>query len=298
MTAPRPLAASGDRVHVRTVEEGDLAAYRTAVLASRERLRVWNPANPDDLRWHLSAQSDLHRTFMILARDPRGDHGIVGKVNVTNVVRGRFQSAVMGYDSYDPYAGQGLFREGLALIVGLAFARDGMDLHRVEANVQPGNAVSAGMLRSLGFRKERFIPRMLYLSDAQGRDAWRDHDAYAVTREEWPAPAYAPHDWPYLAAVVTGRSELRGDLARALSVELGVPRLALELIGDPALLLRIAQECPTGVVLDVPELAGPLAGLQDLLPVIDVVREGLGDSSDLTASRVSRIALRVRGHRL
>ena len=34
---------------------------------------------------------------------------MVGKVSVTDAVRGRFESAAMGYDAYDPYAGRGLF---------------------------------------------------------------------------------------------------------------------------------------------------------------------------------------------
>ena len=62
----------------------------------------------------------------------------------------------MGYDAYDPYAGRGLFAEGLRLVVGLVLAAEpgGMGLHRLEANVQPGNTVSAGLLRSLGFQRE------------------------------------------------------------------------------------------------------------------------------------------------
>ena len=114
-----------------------------AVEQSRRRLSQWNPVNADDLGRHLAAQGRDHRTFVIHATAPEGDHDLVGKVNVTNVVRGRFLSAAMGYDAYDPYAGRGLFAEGLRLVVGLVLAAEpgGMGLHRLEANVQPGNAV-------------------------------------------------------------------------------------------------------------------------------------------------------------
>lgn len=86
-----------------------------------------------------------------------GGHDIVGKVNVTEVVRGGFGSAAKGYDAYDPHAGLGLLAEGLALVMNLAFAAetvDGMDPHRVAAAVPPGNVRSAALLRSWGFQCE------------------------------------------------------------------------------------------------------------------------------------------------
>ena len=174
---PPELAAAGDRVHVRTVRPDDVEPYRRAVLASVDRLRRWNPVTPDDLPRHLAAQSADYRTFLILAKRVRGGQPFVGRVNVTNAVRGRFRSVAMGYDAYEPYAGQGLFADGLRLVLDLAFATvedGGMDLHRVEANVQPGNTTSAGLLRSLGFRHEGFSPRYLFLPDEHGVEGWRD----------------------------------------------------------------------------------------------------------------------------
>ncbi|TWE13142.1 ribosomal-protein-alanine N-acetyltransferase [Rudaeicoccus suwonensis] len=226
VTGPvEPLTATGERVWVATVDAADIPAYRLAVTASRARIGEWNPVNPDDLQWHLSRQSLDHRTFLVHAKDPAGSHGIVGKVNVTNVVRGRFQNGVIGYDAYDPYAGRGLFAEGLRLIVGLCFAEapHGMGLHRIEANVRPGNAASSGMLRSLGFRREGHVRDMLWL---QGRDgvAWRDHDAHAVTREEWPAAAYAAHRPLRMTVLVNGLpGSGSGDTAARLASELSVP---------------------------------------------------------------------------
>lgn len=236
MTTDVPLTATGERVVVRPIRREDVEPYRRAVHLSSERLSRWNPVDPEDILRHLAAQSDAHRTFLVVALDAAGDHGVVGKINVTNVVRGRFQSAALGYDSYDPYAGRGLFREGLSLVAGVAFTpveQGGMGLHRLEASVQPGNVTSAGVLRSLGFRHEGFTPRMLRLGGPDGRQEWRDHERYAVTADEWPAEPYVPHDRRRLVVLVnglpgSGKSTLASDLAD----ELGLPLLSKDTIKE------------------------------------------------------------------
>ena len=222
-------------MRVSTVVESDLDPYRRAVEMSRARLSRWNPVDPSDLSRHLAAQSGLHRTFVIHALAPTGGHDIVGKVNVTNIVRGRLQNATIGYDAYDPYVGRGLFGEGLRLVVSLVFAPEprGLGLHRIDANVQPGNLESAGVLRSLGFRREGRAVALLWLADGSGASAWRDHDAHAITADEWPAAAYQPHRPARTVVVVNGLpGSGKTTLARALSRELGVPLLSKDLIKE------------------------------------------------------------------
>lgn len=309
MTAPAPLTATGARVVVRPIRREDVDPYRRAVELSRQRLSRWNPVDPDDLLRHLAAQSDLHRTFLVVALDPAGEHGVVGKINVTNVVRGRFQSAALGYDSYDPYAGRGLFREGLGLVVGVAFTpsdRGGMGLHRVEASVQPGNTTSAGVLRSLGFRHEGFTPRMLRLGGPDGREDWRDHERFAVTADEWPAEPYACSDRRRLVVLVNGLpGSGKTTLAADLADELGLPLLC-DGDGDVWALL---SRCPRGAVVDgswLPEDASVVeAGLRGAGPVRAAeVTLGTGaglaaelavdTSAPLTRSQVVRLALAAR----
>lgn len=250
-----PLRARGGRVRVATAGEQDVAPYRRAVEASRERLARWNPVDPDDLARQLPLQSRDRRTFLVHALIPEGEHDIVGKINVSDVVRGRFESAAVGYDAYQPYAGRGLFAEGLRLFLNLAFRQEaagGMGLHRIAAAVQPGNMRSAGLLRSLGFQREGFSPGMLWLPGPAG-EAWRDHDSYVMRREDWPSPPYPNAAGRTMVVLVNGPpGSGTMDLARGLAAELRIPVFCRDVIGQsgPEALWSLLRESPVGGVVE------------------------------------------------
>ncbi|MFJ6213189.1 GNAT family N-acetyltransferase [Streptomyces sp. NPDC092296] len=169
------------RVTIRDPRPSDVDAYAAAVRRSADHIGPWNPLEPDGLPDLLQRQGPALRTFLIV---DNADGGLVGKCNVANIAMGRFCNASLGYDSYLPYAGTGRMTEGLRLVVDRCFAprgAGGLALHRLEINVQPDNIRSAAMARRLGFRLEGYSPRMLYINDA-----WRDHERYALTAEEWP----------------------------------------------------------------------------------------------------------------
>src|SRR5665213_1658721 len=82
---------------------------------------------------------------------------IVGIVNISDIVLGAFHSAYLGYYGMAWCAGRGLMTQAVGLAVRHAF--DTLGLHRVEANIQPGNTRSIALVRRLGFSREGFSPR-------------------------------------------------------------------------------------------------------------------------------------------
>ena len=117
----------------------------------------------------------------LLARLRDGDR-IAGSFQLSQIFRGGFQNAYLGFALGAEYVGQGYAREALELTLRHAFTK--LRLHRVEANVQPANHRSKGLVERCGFRLEGYSPRYLKIG---GR--WRDHERYALTVEDWRGPS-------------------------------------------------------------------------------------------------------------
>ena len=155
-----------------------MADFLAAVRRSRRLHAAWvsPPATVAAYRAYLRrVRRPTHAGYLVC----RADSGeLVGVVNISEIVRGNFDSAYLGYYAFAPHARQGLMAEGLARVVGEAFRRLG--LHRLEANIQPRNTASRRLVRRLGFRREGFSRRYLCVA---GR--WRDHERWTILAEEW-----------------------------------------------------------------------------------------------------------------
>jgi len=110
---------------------------------------------------------------------------MLGVFNLSQIYRGNFGSAYLGYYGHAGFAGRGYMREGLDLVVRYAFGKLG--LHRIEANIQPGNPKSIALVERCGFIREGFSPRYLKVA---GR--WRDHERWAITVERWRGRGASP----------------------------------------------------------------------------------------------------------
>ena len=165
------------RVSIRLLRSSDRDAFLEMVRESRELHRPWAypPERSDQFDELLSRCSRDDFACFVVIDDESGD--IAGVFNISQIVRGSFQSAFLGYYGSARHAGKGLMRDGLEQVLDYAFGP--LSLHRIEANIQPGNAASIALARGAGFRLEGYSPRYLLIGGQ-----WRDHERYALTVDE------------------------------------------------------------------------------------------------------------------
>jgi ribosomal-protein-alanine N-acetyltransferase len=152
---------------------------------NEEHLRPWDPPRPAGIRevafWSAEAaragedyrEGGVAR-WVLFERDGTQ---LLGRVNFTQVVRGPFQSCMLGYALDRSAEGRGLMHEALQATLRHAF--EVQLLHRVQASHLPENHRSARLLARLGFRVEGLARDYLFINGA-----WRDHVLTALT---WPA---------------------------------------------------------------------------------------------------------------
>lgn len=171
---------SKSRVIIRPPAPDDCDAFLVAVRRSRAIHRNWiNPkakTRAAFANYLEKFEPGSHHGFLVIHRETGG---LVGVINLNDVIRGNFQSASVGYYAFAPHAGQGLMREGLMLVLRHAFKK--LRLHRVEANIQRTNQASLALAKKCGFEREGFSRR---LAKVCGR--WKDHERWAILAEDFP----------------------------------------------------------------------------------------------------------------
>jgi ribosomal-protein-alanine N-acetyltransferase len=170
MTAPR----------VR-LETPSAARQRDFLAAVRRSTRLHGrfvspPATPVAYRGWLARQNGKTHVGHFVVDASSGE--LAGVINVSEIVRGAFRSAYLGYYALAPHAGRGLMTEGMRQVIKRCYGELG--LHRVEANIQPDNTASLALVARLGFVREGYSRRYLNIN---GR--WRDHERWALLREDW-----------------------------------------------------------------------------------------------------------------
>jgi ribosomal-protein-alanine N-acetyltransferase len=175
--AARPAVADtrrmqDTRVTLSRVQRADAAEIMAANLASRSYHAPWVQPCTDQAGFD-AWMARLGATHVSLLAREAASGGICGVVNFSQIAMGNFCSAFCGFYGMAAFAGQGLMTQALRL--GLAVAFGELGLHRVEANIQPGNARSQALVQRLGFAREGYSPRYLNIDGV-----WRDHERWAI----------------------------------------------------------------------------------------------------------------------
>ena len=160
-------------VVLRKAEINDLAEIKELYEQSVSLHNPWVYA-PQDYEAYLKQEN---RYFICSAENGK----IVGTFNISGIVRGYFQSAYLGYEVFNPYQGKGYMSKGILLLLQEAFKE--LNLHRLEANIQPENVASIQLVSNAGFIKEGLSKNYLKV----GGFEWKDHERWAIVNSSWSA---------------------------------------------------------------------------------------------------------------
>ncbi|MCF7223371.1 GNAT family N-acetyltransferase [Marilutibacter chinensis] len=178
----RPPVIAGARIRLRPYREDDLPAF-FAVHADPEVMRYgshppWTRIEQAYPKFHSSLHDnapDRQLCWVIAAADDR----LIGGVALFRINAAQ-RLAEFGYALERASWGQGFAREAAALALGHAF--DGLDLRRIEADIDPRNLASCRLAERLGFVREGLL-----------RERWQvngeisDTALYGLLARDWNA---------------------------------------------------------------------------------------------------------------
>ena len=169
---------AGKKVFLRPPAKSDLTEFLALNRRSRRLHRglVSPPLQPDQFAMFLERCNREDCVCFLICR--MADGIVIGSITLSQIFRGGFQSAYLGYFMGAPYARRGYMTEALQLALRYTFEK--LKLHRLEANIQPANVASIALVKRAGFSLEGFSRRYLRVC---GR--WRDHERWAIIAEDW-----------------------------------------------------------------------------------------------------------------
>jgi ribosomal-protein-alanine N-acetyltransferase len=191
------ITLQGQNLLLRLPQSSDYDAWYHLRHDSRDFLRPFEPRWTEaDLsrrvygmrvrRAREEAEAGTDYSFFVFRQ--QGDKQLlVGGVTLSNVRRRAAQFVSLGYWMGQPFAGQGIMTEAVAIC--LPFVFETLDLHRIHAAFLPGNVASRRVLEKNGFVEEGFAEKYLQIN---GR--WEDHVLFGLTRERYESARYRPQN--------------------------------------------------------------------------------------------------------
>lgn len=189
---PPPYRIETERLVIRCYEPGDAALLKDAIDSSLDHLRPWMPWVETEPQT-LEEKADLLKSFR--SQFDLGDNFVMGifSADETELVGGsglhpRVEPGGLeiGYFVRSSRVREGYVTESTAALTRVGFEICGAD--RIEIRIDPGNEVSKGVPRKLGYTEEATLRRRL---PGRRGGPLRDVTIYTLFREDFD-PSIAP----------------------------------------------------------------------------------------------------------
>lgn len=170
------------RVSLRWLTDEDTAAL-FSIFSDQEVMRYWSSPPITEMEDARKLLADIRnyfrqRTLFQWGIARRSDDRIIGTCTLFHIDTAN-RRAELGYALGREHWKKGYMQEALGALLGFAF--DNLNMHRIEADVDPRNASSAKTLERLGFQREGYL-RERWLVGGEIQDAL----FYGLLRREWP----------------------------------------------------------------------------------------------------------------
>jgi ribosomal-protein-alanine N-acetyltransferase len=161
----------------RLIAMEDAPLLAALLQANREFLAPWEPVRSPAYFTAEGQRRGIDEALALYGRNVGLPHvildegRIVGRVTLSNIVRGAFQSCNIGYWVGSAENGRGLATNAVGEVMRVAFRELG--LHRIEAGTLPANIASQRVLERNGFVRFGLAPAYLNIAGV-----WQDHVMY------------------------------------------------------------------------------------------------------------------------
>ncbi len=176
-----PVMLTTPRLILRPLTDADVAAL-FAIFSHPEVMRYWSYPALTDITQAQEMVQRIQANYregsgLRLGIERRSDGELVGTCSLFNLHEAS-RRAEVGYALAREAWGAGYMHEALIALVAHAFTT--LDLHRLEADIDPRNSASARTLERLGFQKEGHLRERWIVEGEISDTAW-----YGLLRREW-----------------------------------------------------------------------------------------------------------------
>lgn len=179
------MQLTGLSLHLRLLELTEAENLLTLINKNREFWSRFEPSRGSDY-YTLSRQQRCIEGNIIDAINGKAynwgvfthDHELVGDISLYGIKHDPYLTGSIGYSIDQNHVRKGFATEAVTLAVNFAFAQ--LQLHRIEAFVDPTNIGSIKVLEKVGFYQEGLARKNLKINGV-----WKDHYLYGLLDEEW-----------------------------------------------------------------------------------------------------------------
>lgn len=164
----------GENIEVRNFTPDCAEDLLNYYLKNKDHLSNYEPSRDNTFYTYEVQKGILLESYKSLMNGTGVDLGIykkdklIGKVKLSNIVYGVFKSGIIGYSIDKNFQGNGYMKEAVKLL--LDYAKNELELHRIEASVLTDNEKSKSVLVGCGFKEVGLNEKYLFINGA-----WKDH---------------------------------------------------------------------------------------------------------------------------